>query len=181
MTPFEQAWARTGKAEGGYVDNPKDPGGRTNHGITERIARARGYRGEMRDLSLEQAIKIAKSEYWDTIRLDDIAKLSEPIAQELFDTNFNLWYGAAASFLQRSLNALNRMSHDFPGVVNDQRIGMGTIAALEAYLKIRGKAGELVLLRCLNSLQCSDYMRQVESNEKKEEFFFGWVLNRVAI
>ena len=26
--------------EGGYVDNPKDPGGATNHGVTERVARA---------------------------------------------------------------------------------------------------------------------------------------------
>ena len=36
--------------EGGYVNDPDDPGGATNHGITEREARAYGYEGAMRDL-----------------------------------------------------------------------------------------------------------------------------------
>jgi lysozyme family protein len=178
---FQRAWTRTHRAEKGYVNNPNDPGGPTNHGVTEKVARAQGFKGDMRDLSIEKAEEIAKREYWDTLRLDDIAALSEPIAQEVFDTNINLWFGAAATFLQRSLNALNRMDAHYPGVVVDGKIGSGTVAALKAYLTGRGKDGELVLLRCLNSLQCSDYMRQVEANEKKEDFFFGWVLNRVVV
>jgi lysozyme family protein len=178
---FKSAWNRTHSAEGGYSNNADDPGGETNHGITIKVARANGYLGQMRDLPAAKALEIAKAQYWDRLKLDQVASLSEPIAQELFDTNFNCWDGAAATFLQRSLNALNRGDKDFAGVSVDGRIGLGTIQGLRDYLKFRGKQGETVLLRCLNSLQCADYVRQVEEQVRKETFFFGWVLNRVVI
>ena len=36
---FDIAFERLLGHEGGYVDHPSDPGGRTNHGVTERVAR----------------------------------------------------------------------------------------------------------------------------------------------
>ena len=39
--------------EGGYVDHRDDPGGATNHGITEAVARGKGYTGSMRALKRE--------------------------------------------------------------------------------------------------------------------------------
>jgi lysozyme family protein len=178
--PFAAAWSRTHSAEGGYSNNPADPGGATNHGITERIARAFGFTGDMRDLTLEQATDIAKRAFWDPLRLDEIAAISYPIAAELFDTNINMWSGAAARFLQRALNALNRGQRDFPDVIFDGVIGSGTIAALAAYLKVRGPDGERVMLACLNGQQVDDYIRQCSADPAKEAFFFGWVLARVV-
>lgn len=183
---FQRAWAKTHAAEKGYSDHPSDPGGKTNHGITERVARAHGFKGDMRDLSSVKAEEIAKREYWDVLRLDEVSALSEPVAQELFDTNFNMWVDktggrAAIYFLQRQLNALNKQQAFYGDVVVDGRIGLATITALASYVRRRGKEGEIVLLRGLNAEQACDYRRQTEANELKEDFYYGWLLNRVVI
>jgi lysozyme family protein len=44
--------------EGGYSNNPNDAGGETCFGITEAVARAYGYTGEMVDLSVEFATDV---------------------------------------------------------------------------------------------------------------------------
>lgn len=41
--------------EGGFVDHPSDPGAATNFGITQRVARANGFTGDMRTLTRDQA------------------------------------------------------------------------------------------------------------------------------
>lgn len=179
--PFAEAWKRTGRSEGSYSNNPDDPGGETMWGVTSFVARKQGYTGPMKDLSREMAEKIARDEYWAPLRLDDIAAISADVAFELFDTNFNLYHGAAASFLQLSLSSLNRQQRDYPDINLDGRIGLKTIEALKAFIKLRGREGEVVLLRCLNSLQCADYIRQAAANPRKESFLYGWVLQRVKI
>ncbi len=47
---FAAAFARLIAVEGGYVNDSADSGGRTNWGITEAVARAYGYNGEMSEL-----------------------------------------------------------------------------------------------------------------------------------
>lgn len=180
-TEFDRAWDATGRAEGGYSNHPSDPGGETMWGITARVARAHGYTGPMRQLPRSTARDIAKRAYWDALRLDDVAALSPRIAHELFDTNFNLWHGAAVRFLQQSLNGLNQQARRYPDVAVDGRLGPRTLAALREYLRWRGADGELVLLRLLNGLQAADYLRQTVANPAKEDFLFGWILHRVRI
>lgn len=181
MDHFQHAWERTAAVERGYVNNPNDPGGATNHGITEAVARRWGYTGMMRDLPKETAALMAWNFYWSALRLDNIAEISPEIAYEIFDTNFNLWSPAAGLFLQRALNALNRGGTDFPDLRVDGNIGPATLHALRTVIMKRGPEGERVLLRCLNAQQCVDYMRQCSENPKKETFFFGWVSQRVAM
>lgn len=178
---FDRAWAKTHAIEQGYSNNPKDPGGETNHGITLRVARAHGYLGDMKHLPVEIAVQIAKTEYWDSLMLDQISLISDRVAEELFDTNFNMWSGAAGKFLQRALNALNREGLDYSDLSVDGNIGPKTVAAFQAFLNKRGALGEVVMLRCLNFQQGADYLRQCTETNGKEEFFYGWVLNRVAI
>ena len=181
-TAFDRAWDATGRAEGGYVDNPHDSGGPTNHGITERVARAHGYRGHMRVLPKTLARQIAKQAYWDPLRLDEVTALDERVAAELFDTGFNAGPPAAARMLQRALNALNRRGTHYADVTVDGGIGPGTLVALRAYLARRGTGdGSTVLLRALNGLQVELYTDLVERREKDEEFYYGWILHRVVI
>lgn len=180
MDYFDQAWAITHGIEKGYVNNPNDPGGETNHGITAKVARAHGYLGDMRDLPVGFARTIARAEYWDRLRLDEIAQLSPRIAMEVFDTNFNFYDGAAAEFLQRSINAMNRSG--LPDLKVDGVIGSGTIALFGTVMRSRERAeAEEVILKSLNALQCCDYIRQANAQPWKRTFFAGWVLQRVRV
>lgn len=181
---FAAAWAKTGLAEGGYVNNVNDRGGATNHGITEAVARAHGYAGDMKDLPVATALVIAKTQYWDVLGLDDVAAVSQAVAAEIFDTGFLCGTSVAGLFFQKALNLFNR-SHktppDYAEVAEDGHAGKLTAYAFAQYMKARPKDGELVMLRCLNAQQ-GDYLlnlgRRVVADE---DFEFGWFLNRVAI
>lgn len=186
MNAFLAAWLKTGREEGGYVDNPNDSGGPTNHGVTERVARAHGYRGHMRDLPRDRAREIAKSQYWDLMRLDDVALISVPVAEEMFDTGFNCGQDNAAKFLQRALNRFNRshrtgVAPDYPEVSEDGLIGRMTLQSLRMFFDRRKKLGETVMLRALNAQQGAYYMAITPAHSRNEEFAFGWFANRVRI
>lgn len=184
MDYFAEAWARTGSIERGYSNRPPDP--ETMHGITITVARRHGYQGPMRALPFEFATRIAREEYWDTLRLDEISQVSQRVAFELFDTNFNMFEGAAAQFLQRSLNALNVTTRpgDSPpeDLPIDSIIGSRTVARFAEIMRTR-RAGEVetILLRSLNALQCADYIRQANAQPWKRSFYAGWVLKRVTV
>lgn len=181
MSGFDSVFTTTLAVEGGFVDDPQDSGGATRYGITERVARANGYTGSMRELPLAEARRIAKAQYWDTLRLDEVDRSSPAIAKELFDTGYNMGIVAAGRMLQRSLNALNRQAADYPDVSADGLVGPMTIAALRAYLAKRGPAGVTVLLRALNALQGAAYIELAERRGKDEAFAYGWLKNRVEI
>ena len=51
------------EVEGGYVNHPSDPGGATNMGITEAVARSAGYKGDMRNLPRSTAYSIYYTRY----------------------------------------------------------------------------------------------------------------------
>ncbi|WP_394871991.1 putative peptidoglycan-binding domain-containing protein [Acinetobacter pittii] len=53
--------------------------------------------------------------------------------------------------------------------------------ALKTYLAKRGKEGEKVLVRVLNIMQGQRYIEICERNPKQEQFFYGWIANRVVI
>lgn len=181
MTAFLDAWLKTGREEGGFVDNIHDSGGATNYGITEKVARAHGYKGHMRDLPQDRARGIAKSQYWDLMRLDEVAALSVPIAEELFDTGFNTGQATAVKFLQRCLNVANRGQRFYPDMEVDGLMGPLSINALRHWLVIRRKNGERFLLIALNGLQAAYYIELAERREKDEQFVMGWITNRVKI
>ena len=84
-------------------------------------------------------------------------------------------------WLQRLLNALNQRGTAWPDLTVDGKVGPATLAALAALLKKRGELGATVLLRGLNSLQAVRYLEITEAREANEDFFFGWMANRVEV
>ena len=167
--------------EGGYVNHPADRGGPTCFGITEAVARAHGYGGAMRDLPQREAVAIYRRLYWLRPRFDQVAIRAPRLAAELFDTGANMVPAVAATFLQRALTALNRNGRDYPDLVPDGRVGDITLVALDAFFKVRGKAGaETVMLRAIEALQGERYLRLAERRPANEAFLYGWLANRIG-
>ncbi|UAN65907.1 glycoside hydrolase family 108 protein [Serratia sp. JSRIV006] len=167
--------------EGGYVNNPADKGGATRWGITEVVARAHGYSGDMRQLSRETALAILTADYWTGPRFDLIADVSPVIAAEICDTGVNMGPSVPAKWLQRWLSAMNNGGKLYPDLIPDGQIGPRTVSALKSFLLARGKEGESVLLKALNCSQAARYLELAEQRPANEAFLYGWVKERVAL
>ena len=113
---FERAFEKLLGHEGGFVDHPKDPGGSTRYGITQRVARANGYEGDMRNLPLSEAKRIARKNYWDAVRADE---MPDAARFDLFDAAYNSGVEQATKWLQRAA-----------GAADDGIIGPKTILAV---------------------------------------------------
>ena len=169
------------RAEGGYVDNPNDSGGKTCWGITEAVARSAGYTGDMRDLPKDLARSIYYKQYVILPRFDKVIPLSPIIASELVDSGVNLGIAWPAKWLQTCLNAFNNGGKLYTDLQVDGKIGTVTIESLSAYLSARkNDDGERTLLVALNCLQGARYIELSQSNPKQETFAYGWLRNRVS-
>lgn len=166
--------------EGGYSKHSADRGGATRWGITEAVARAHGYRDDMRSFPRDEAVRIYERVYWMRPGFDRVASLAPDIAAELFDTGVNMGPAVAVSFLQRALNALNRGAGDYPDIVPGAKIDDATVAALTAFLARRKPHGESVLLKALEALQGERYLDLAERRPANEAFLYGWLANRLG-
>lgn len=126
--------------EGGKVDHPKDPGGRTNMGVTQRVydswRRSRGLAPrDVWTIELSEALAIYNAQYLDPIRYDDLpAGLGYAVA----DYAVNSGVSRAARDLQREI-----------GVKADGIIGQITLARLDEIAE-RGPAdvADLIIRYC---------------------------------
>ena len=112
---FPEAIVHILAAEGGYSNNPKDPGGETRYGITKRTARAHGYLGSMRTLPMATAARIYKVSYWDACQC---GQLPPWLRLAVFDAAVHSGPAQSVRWLQQEL-----------GVPVTGRIGPETIAA----------------------------------------------------
>lgn len=73
---FEECLALVLKHEGGFVNNPRDPGGMTNLGVTkvtyESYVNRHVDEAEMRSLTPALVAPLYKKMYWDRIKGDDL-------------------------------------------------------------------------------------------------------------
>lgn len=104
---FNQAFKDVLVYEGGYVNDPDDPGGMTNMGITAKtLAEFTGRRlstiteKEMRSLTKEQVMPIYKRKYWDACKCDQIPA---GLDTQVFDFAVNSGPARAIKELQKCL------------------------------------------------------------------------------
>ena len=118
--------------EGGYVNDPDDPGGATNFGVTIHTMRRLGLdltgdgkvtAADVRRLSREQARDIFVTEYFNKPRIDE---LPGPLQASVFDMYVNAG-GGAVRILQKLLRKMGQ-SVDVDGVIGPQTIEATRIA-----------------------------------------------------
>ena len=98
MAAFETAFGKVLQHEGGYVDDPNDPGGETKYGISKRQ-----YPDvDIRNLTHQQAGRIYRRDYWEKVKGDDIKP--QYVAENLFDFAVNAGVPRAVRTLQRILD-----------------------------------------------------------------------------
>lgn len=95
MHDFDDAFERVVGHEGGYVNNPKDPGGETKYGITKRT-----YPKEnIKAMTLDRAKAIYRRDFWDKARCGE---LPWPVSFNVFDGAVNSGIGNSVRWLQRA-------------------------------------------------------------------------------
>jgi lysozyme family protein len=166
--------------EGGYSDHPADRGGPTMWGITERVARRNGYRGDMRSLPRDTAVAIYRNEYAIRPGFAAVAQISAAVAAELFDTGVNMGPAVPSLWFQQVLNALNGGGKLYADIGEDGDIGPATLAAFRAYRLARGAEADAVMLKALNALQGARYIELARTRAANEAFAYGWLRARVA-
>lgn len=123
LTNFPVALKMTLAEEGGWVNNPQDPGGETNLGVTKSVWEAFvGHAvppGSLKSLTIPLVTPLYKSRYWDAISGDS---LPDGADAALFDYAVNSGVGAASKALQHIV-----------GVPADGQIGPQTLNAVSAY------------------------------------------------
>lgn len=111
---FQVAFDRLIGHEGGYVQDPNDPGGETQWGISKRSYPF----VNIRELTREDARAIYRRDFWARIHADDLA---DGVAFQVFDFAVNSGIETAVRSLQRAV-----------GVADDGHWGPVSQAAAQA-------------------------------------------------
>ena len=108
------------KSEGGYIDHPKDPGGRTNLGVTQRVWEEwighPATEKDMRELTPALVAPMYEMRYWRTSYCE---KLPRGLDLLVFSMAVNAGAGRSVKLLQDAI-----------GVVTDGVIGPNTMAKI---------------------------------------------------
>tara|TARA_A100001011_G_scaffold340648_1_gene372951 strand:+ start:473 stop:949 length:477 start_codon:yes stop_codon:yes gene_type:complete len=136
--------------EGGYVNDPDDPGGETNFGIAKRSHPD----VDIANLTKDGAKEIYKEHYWDRNKVES---LSEELRHIYFDMCVNQGRGRAVKIMQRAANAKGA------DLVVDGGMGPKTIAAMDG-----------VELDRVRAYRIKYYADLVTRKPDLEKFYFGW-------
>jgi lysozyme family protein len=124
MAEFERSLVKVLVHEGGYVNHPKDPGGATNRGVTQKVyddflKSQKKQSRSVREISSGEVEAIYRQKYWNLVKGD---LLPAGVSYVVFDGAVNSGVSQSAKWLQRAL-----------GLNADGVIGPATIEAATSY------------------------------------------------
>jgi lysozyme family protein len=150
---YAEAIRRVLASEGGYVNNPSDPGGPTNFGITiadyRRYMKPDATAADVRAMKVEEAKAIYREKYWRATRCDE---LPAGVDYCVFDYAVNSGTGRVPKVLQRIL-----------GISVSGRIDDATLAVL-------GKREARALVQSI----CDERLRFLQGLKIWPVFGKGW-------
>jgi len=153
---FRQAVEVVLRNEGGYVNDPRDPGGETKYGISKR-----SYPNlDIANLTREDAIAIYYRDWWQRYGYDRLQ--DDAVATKLLDMAVNMGPATAHRLLQEALVFLG---HD---IAVDGILGPQTIGAAN-------KADPKRLLQVLRWLAAHHYYRIAAQRPQSRAFLVGWL------
>lgn len=163
------------KAEGGYVNNPNDPGGETNMGVTKATFNRAKKDGlvksaNVRSLTKNEVRAIFEKYYYIPCKA---GLLPEPVATIYFDMAINSGPSAAMRTLHRAMAAISEP-------VAETGIGGPTVTAIH---KIQTENRVPILALSLMNRRKEFYDSIIQKNQKLATFRKGWMnrLTRLAV
>ena len=150
LTMFDDIIKVVLKHEGGYVNDPVDPGGETNFGIAKRSHPD----VDIKNLTEEGAKEIYYQDYWMKNR---VPQLPDDLKHIYFDMCVNQGRGRAVKILQQAANAKGA------NLKVDGGLGPKTIGALNG-----------VELERVRAYRIKYYADLVTRKPDLEKFYFGW-------
>jgi len=144
------------KHEGGYVNDPRDPGGETKYGISKRSYPSL----DIANLTREDAIAIYYRDFYVKYGYDRLR--DEAVATKVFDMAVNMGPATAHRLLQEALVFLG---YD---IAVDGILGPQTIGATN-------KADPKRLLQVLRWLAAHHYYRIAAQRPQSRAFLVGWL------
>lgn len=148
--------------EGGYVNDPKDPGGETKYGISKRAYPA----VDIANLTRERAEALYQVDYWTPCQLEDVD--AAPVATKMLNMAVNMGTGTAIRSWQRALNYIHK-----PAQV-DGVMGPATIARIN-------QAYPFLLLEVLRAYHALHYIELVEGPDPRfTKFSIDWLRRAMA-
>lgn len=169
MRQFDDYFKIILEHEGGFVDHPSDPGGKTNYGISllflKGLVLADGdidHDGDIdgddiKALTVNDSKKLYKKFFWDPLHLE--ALVNEELKLHVFDHGVNAGTKTGIKLLQRIL-----------GLTDDGSIGPMTIKAANSY------TGNIV--EKYKEARQGYYLAIIAKNPRLIVFKKGW-LNRI--
>lgn len=164
---FADALHHVLKREGGWSQDPLDPGGATMQGVTQKVY------DEWRDdhhlqsrtvrlITPDELFSIYDSRYWDAIRGDELNLEDANVALQVFDMAVNAGPARAIKLFQRALHQ-----------TEDGVLGFNTMSAY--------RASDKAVLRDTYAAERSRFYRSLVSQKPTlQKFLAGW-LKRVDI
>lgn len=153
MANFDTAIQTVLANEGGYVNNPRDPGGETKYGITKRTYPDL----DIPSLTVDDAKAIYKRDFW---RYDNVT--DQRVATKLLDLAVNKGQSAAHKLIQGC-----------SGAVQDGLFGPQTLSTINA-------SDPDVLLSCLRTRAVRSRFARVKADPSQAVFLEGWCVRDAA-